>query len=119
MRRQSNFKMAIAKSRLFALFTNLNNKGRLLFLLSFILVLFLLLRKARDSDMLKSEPVFKRILKRVRSSEDEFCLASYNILADGPVRRQPEGYLPLAMAEKLKEPNPKTAPRHVQLMKEV
>ena len=111
--------MAVPKSKLFALFSNLNNKGRLVFLLSFIFVLLLLLRKVRHSDIIKSEPVFKRILKRVQSSEDEFCIASYNILADGPVRRSPDGYLPLAMAEKLKEPNPKMAPRHRQLMKEV
>ncbi len=111
--------MAAIRSNLFAIFTNLNKQGRLVLLLAFIFVLLLLLRKVRHSDMVKSEPVFRRILKRVRSSEDEFCLVSYNILADGPVRRQPLGYLPLSMAEKLNEPNPKTSLRHKQLMKEV
>jgi hypothetical protein len=111
--------MAAIKSNLFVIFTNLNNKGRFLLALAFALVLFLLLRKVRHSDFIKSEPVFRRILKRIGGSADEFCLVSYNILADGPVRRQPNGYLPLPMAEKLKEPNPKTSPRHKQLMKEV
>ena len=111
--------MAAIKSNLLGIFTNLNKKGRLLLLLAFIFVLLLLVRKARHSDIMKSEPVFRRILKRIGSSEDEFCLVSYNILADGPVKRQPNGYLPLPMAEKLKEPNPKTSPRHKQLMKEL
>ena len=72
-----------------------------------------------DTNMETTEPVFRRILKRVRDSQDEFCLVSYNILADGPIKRNSGAYLPLPMAEKLKEPNPKTAPRHKQLMKEV
>ncbi|CAB4040281.1 Hypothetical predicted protein, partial [Paramuricea clavata] len=111
--------MAAAKSKLFVIFSNINNKGRLVLLLVFVFVLLLLLHKVRHSDMVKSEPVFRRTLKRVRSSEDEFCLVSYNILADMPVRANPNGYLPLPMVEKLKEPDPKTSPRHRQLMKEI
>ena len=113
------FKMAAVKSKLFVVFSNLNKRTRLFILVAFILILLLVLQKVRRSDIIKSEPVFRRSLKRVRSSKDEFCVVSYNILADAPVKRQPNGYLPLPMAEKLKEPHPKTSPRHRQLMKEV
>lgn len=111
--------MAAAKSHLFVVFTNLNNKGRLLLLFSFIVVLLFLLKKVHYSDLLKSEPVFRRSLKRLQLTDDEFCLVTYNILADGPVRQQPNGYLPLSMEEKLKAPDVRASQRHKQLMKEV
>ena len=108
-----------SKAKILFTFTNLNNKGKLVLLFSFVLILVLLMRKVRHADIVKSEPLFRRTSQRIRSSDDEFCLVSYNILADGPVKRNPNAYLPLSVKEKLKEPNPKTSPRHMQLMKEV
>ena len=73
-----------SKAKILFTFTNLNNKGKLVLLFSFVLILVLLMRKVRHADIVKSEPLFRRTSQRIRSSDDEFCLVSYNILADGP-----------------------------------
>ena len=72
--------------------------------------------------MADSEAIFQRKVKRIAapSSKSEFSIVSYNVLCDIVFQNGWAKY-PHITNETLKcrGPDPSTAPRHIQLMKEV